>query len=71
MRPREKIVETENVPREIWYKLGHSSVSLDLTFIVEIYKKFKNVKFEIFNFSMFSVTLLQISRNLWRIDEKL
>ena len=28
MRPREKIAETENVPREISYRIGHSRVSL-------------------------------------------
>jgi len=56
MRPREKIVEAENVPREISYKLGHSRVGLDLPFNQEIHK-FKNVKFEIFNFLTFSATL--------------
>jgi len=37
MRPRGKIVGVENVPREISYKVGHSRVSLDLPFDLEIH----------------------------------
>jgi len=37
MRPRGKIVEVENIPREILYKFGHSKVRLDLRFNQEIH----------------------------------
>ena len=70
MRPRRKIVRVENIPRKIFYKVGLSRVSLDLPFNLEIYK-FKRVKFEIFNFFTFLATLLQISRDLWGLGEKL
>jgi len=70
MKPTEKIVEVENVSREISYKKGHSPVSLDLPFNLEIYK-FKSMKFEIFNVFTFSATLLQISPDLWGLGEEL
>ena len=37
MRPRGKIVGVENVSREISYKVGHSRVSLDLPFNLQIH----------------------------------
>ena len=64
MRPEGKIVGIENVPLKISYKLGCLRVSLDLPFNLEIHQ-FKNMKFE------FSATLLQISRDLWDLGEKL
>jgi len=70
MRPRGQIVVVENVPREISYEVGHSRVSLDLPFNLEIHE-FENVRFAIFNFFTFSATLLQISRDLWSLGEKL
>jgi len=63
MRSTAKIVGVENVPREISYKVGHSRVSLDLPFNLEIHEV-KYVTFEIFNFYTFFATLLRISRDL-------
>jgi len=63
MKPRGKIVGIENISRKIFYEVGHSRVSLDSPFNLEIHK-FKNVKLEIFNICTFSATLLQISRDL-------
>jgi len=63
MRPRGNIVGVENVRREISYKVGHSRVSLDLPFNLEIHY-FRNVKFEILNFLTFSTTFLQIFSDL-------
>jgi len=37
MRPRGKIVGIENVSRKISYKIGHSRVSLDQPFNLEIH----------------------------------
>jgi len=60
MRPRGRIVGVENVPREI----GHSRVSLDLPFNLEIHQV-KYVKFEIFNFfHVFGYTFANISRSM-------
>jgi len=70
MKPRGKIVGVENVPREISYNVDHSRVSLDLPFNLEIHY-FENVKFEILNFLTFLAILLQISRDLWDLGEKL
>ena len=47
------MVGVKNISREISYKVGHSRVSLDLHFNLEIHQ-FKNVKLEVFNFSTFS-----------------
>jgi len=64
MRPREKIVGVENGPREISYKVGHSRVSLDLPFNLEIHQ-IKKVKIEIFNFShIFGNFFANISRSM-------
>jgi len=37
MRPRGKVVGDENASRKISYKVGHSRVSLDLPYNLEIY----------------------------------
>ena len=62
--PRGKIVGIANVPREISNKVGHSKVSLDLPSNLGI-QKFKNVKFEIFNFfHVFGYSFANISRSI-------
>jgi len=48
VRPRGKIVEAENVPRGIFYRVGHSQVSLSLLIGLQIHSNW--VQIEIFAF---------------------
>ena len=55
------MVGVENIPRRISYKLGHSRVSLDLPFNLEIHNlKIRNSRFLIF--SHFDYSFANISR---------
>jgi len=69
MRPREKIVEAENVPREISYTIGHSGVRLCVAISLKIYSNGFKSRFLLF--FTFLTTFLRISRDLWGLEKKL
>ena len=64
MRPSEKIVEAENVPREIFYKKGHSSrVSLCQPISPKIYSNGYKSRFLPF-FTFLTTFFANISRSM-------
>jgi len=69
MKPREKLVPTDNVPREISYKIGHSRVSLCVLISLKIY--WNGYKSRFLLFFSFLATFWRIFCDLKGLDEKL
>jgi len=67
MRPREKLVETKNIPRKISYKIDYSRVSLYVPISLNIY----SIQTEIFDFlHVFRNFFANISRSMrprWKV----
>jgi len=63
MRPREKLEEAKNVPREISYRIGHSRVSLCLPISLKLHSNEYKKKISAF-FHVFGNFFANISRSM-------